>query len=1390
MTSLSESRCGRCGRLLPEVSGRPVSEILCELCRLDNTGLGVTREITPTAGRSIVSSDAPTRWAHSRSENSPRDVADYGTDSPDTRPISSEIFGREPLFEDLDDWIQTPHEPVYVLWGTAGSGKREASVAWLQRPQAPEHHLLIDTAGSRNGLGCGRVFSQIVSLLTAAVPEFGPHVEQQWPRAGWQRLSQGRLRVGDVLQFLWEPLRKLPAPGQPVLVGFTRADDTASLRPSPFTVLDLISALLVSPPDWFRVLLTTDDIGHVEPHIPQPRQRLLEPHAPEQTDALAKYWEWQLSRAGRESETQLQRPAEVIHELPPIDEPSTFARPQHPGGSSNEVPVSDSSGPHSATNSHDPSSELAGFIPAGASASQQQQLTELCQGCFLTAGILTRAINADVVTVSDVLHPETPFPPQSRLQAILTWLIPRLQGGAPSVSVFRKILCVLCATNAPVPDTLLRVAVDSSNDRDHAAILHQLSPLLAPLSGAATRETAVNNEAATLVSFHHPALRTLLMSLPLTVREHDKARPYVCTATGQLRLLRACRHHWQNQPESLPAFVVAEFPRLLQSAGELQLCWRCLTSLSFIRQKLTAGLTDDYLADVHALTQSGTTVANEEQAAGLQAVADGQTPGRPTIAEMQQLDEIGQFVRSRRSHLEREPTAIAAMARNSANQGPLATAGEQQCQAATQPWIARDPRPFPPDDRVPRRQWFGHIDEILQFVATPANTTDSRNRRAVTASRDGTIGVWSLSPMRLLHRLPHPAGAVTALALSADGSTLAHVGGDRVLRVWNLADNSSQAVVPITWAATSLALDANGRCAIIGSIWKDTLQVWDIRQAKLTATLTGVQAGVLSVTFAASESGSTGVWATDYAGHVLQWELPDSTAVTIEKKSGLVPARKWHAHTDGTICAAVSECGQHVLTGGFDHAVMAWDTRTGSAVATWPDLSANVTCVDRNIDGSVLVWGTADGTLTRMEQAGEDAALSHRQPAGTRRISLAAHDGAVIGVCLVNGGAQVVSAGADGVVCRHDFAPTGQAAAITADDFAARPSKSHPPAASPLSSRATEVRDVPPVASNLPPVENPGNPPAELPVTREIKPPSLAVNKQPRKQESSTRLPRHRGPVRCIVLGTLAVTAGQDGAVCLWDPESSRVLRVFRGHTRAVTALTWDTERKQLVSAGSDGSVRLWHAESGELQESLDVDNGEALCLTLTEEDWLVLVGDRGQVTVWDLNEDAHRQFGGLGNLSAAAVVDSDDVLLVGDAKGILSVWDLEEGTRLHHWPGQTGEVATIAVSPDEAFAVTAGRSGVLQLWETENWRLVRELSGHRAAVASARFSSDGTLIVSGCVDGTVFVHDRRTGQRVAAYYSREPVLAVSQIRSNGRFACGTADGSVHFLGLRYPREH
>lgn len=113
--------------------------------------------------------------------------------------------------------------------------------------------------------------------------------------------------------------------------------------------------------------------------------------------------------------------------------------------------------------------------------------------------------------------------------------------------------------------------------------------------------------------------------------------------------------------------------------------------------------------------------------------------------------------------------------------------------------------------------------------------------------------------------------------------------------------------------------------------------------------------------------------------------------------------------------------------------------------------------------------------------------------------------------------------------------------------------------------------------------------------------------------------------------GTLILTAGQEGTLCLWARQSGQLRRaIATGHVGGVTCAAGDGAWGVVVTGGAEGELRLWR---GLLDEEQGEGHSQASC---------VLLGERH-----------------VGGVASVAVTPDGARALSGGADGRVRLWDV-----------------------------------------------------------------------------------------------------------------------------------
>ncbi|MEG5026859.1 serine/threonine-protein kinase [Microcoleus sp. AT8-B1] len=173
-------------------------------------------------------------------------------------------------------------------------------------------------------------------------------------------------------------------------------------------------------------------------------------------------------------------------------------------------------------------------------------------------------------------------------------------------------------------------------------------------------------------------------------------------------------------------------------------------------------------------------------------------------------------------------------------------------QNAVPPTVAGTILPVPPMQRVvPARAptWrcvhtlVGHSNAVTSVAFSPDGAT------LASGSEDKTIEMWKLETGRRWYTLTGHSDWVTCVAFSPDGATLASGGRDKMIHIWDLNKGKWwYALAGHSDRVAAVAFSRDGQVLASGSRDK-TVQLWNLNKGRPMSALTGHAGGVEAVAF-------------------------------------------------------------------------------------------------------------------------------------------------------------------------------------------------------------------------------------------------------------------------------------------------------------------------------------------------------------------------------------------------------------------------------------------------------------------------------------------------------------------------------------------------------------
>ena len=471
-------------------------------------------------------------------------------------------------------------------------------------------------------------------------------------------------------------------------------------------------------------------------------------------------------------------------------------------------------------------------------------------------------------------------------------------------------------------------------------------------------------------------------------------------------------------------------------------------------------------------------------------------------------------------------------------------------------------------------------------------------------------------------------------------------------------------------------------------------------------------------------------------------------------RAGGIPRNSWVAHTGEIVTSvAMSSDGQTIVTGGWDKKVRLWDKEGKPIGEPFIGHQNDVKSVAISSDGQTIASAALEGILLWNRQGGEPKLLSRD---GFFKSVNMTSDGQTFAVAgadygfLINrkgtplnhrtfgyGDESTVSISGDGqtvLLSKPGMVRLSDAKGEDLWKIDTESEKDEDRARSKGASAAAISRDGQLIVIGY-------TNGYVRPWTRQGKALVLA----PEEGEA------HEGRVTCVAVsadGQTIVSGGEEGTVRVWDRDAKPMGPSLIGHDGKINSVAVSADGTRIVSAGDDGMVRLWERRSP--SAPVRVYDGKVHSIAFSGDGQTIqTAGPKAKILQWDPNGDPAKaaadsrydtQASAAATVTASAWSRDGKLLIIGHSDGKLLRRNLRDPTSDKPFSeGHEGsEVTSIAVSDNGNVIVSGDAIGVVRLWDREGRPIGQPTKEHHGRVASVAISSDGQMIVSGGRDGKV----------------------------------------------------
>jgi WD40 repeat protein/uncharacterized caspase-like protein len=552
----------------------------------------------------------------------------------------------------------------------------------------------------------------------------------------------------------------------------------------------------------------------------------------------------------------------------------------------------------------------------------------------------------------------------------------------------------------------------------------------------------------------------------------------------------------------------------------------------------------------------------------------------------------------------------------------------------------------------------GQSEGVISIAFSP----DSKS--IASGGYGGTCKLWDVATGAELRALPGLQGAVTSLAFSPDGTTLA-VAQAKPLKLFDVASGKQlrefvQTSPDEIVMTDAVAYSPDGKTLASASGTK--IHIWDAATGSKLRTLEGHDSSVTAVMF--SHDGKTLASGSD-DNTLKLWDAATWREQRTLKEESWIRA------------VAFSPDDRRVAGGTYENRIKVWNVATGTEAATLYSKYKTVTSVAYNRDGSRIAGGVGIEVLLWNTASGEDLNVSQVSSADSMKLAFDRRTHTLASVSFQKD-----------TVKFWDIASGGA------------------------------LRTLP---------------------TKTRQPHSVVFSPDGKLMASGD-------------YQRAAVNNEETHGLTLTAIDTGKELRKFTGYADDVYSVAFSPDAQLLATADLAGTFILWNVTTGKQVRTLkDASlSYSKFSFSPDRRTSLLAMSNSAGVVLLDAKTGAMLHQLPLDKSAGAVQFSPDAQLLATSHEGVITLWNVADGSKLRTLEGHTNRVSNIVFSPDGRSLASVGFDQTARLWDVATGRELHVLSAHHGYVQGVAFSPDGKTLASGGDDRQIKLWDVKTGEDLA----------------------------------------
>lgn len=278
----------------------------------------------------------------------------------------------------------------------------------------------------------------------------------------------------------------------------------------------------------------------------------------------------------------------------------------------------------------------------------------------------------------------------------------------------------------------------------------------------------------------------------------------------------------------------------------------------------------------------------------------------------------------------------------------------------------------------------------------------------------------------------------------------------------------------------------------------------------------------------------------------------------------------------------------------------------------------------------------------------------------------------------------------------------------------------------------------------------------------------------------------HEGAVLAVRFnadGNYCLSCGRDRTLRLWNPHRAIPIKTYKAHARDVRDVDVSRDNSKLCSCGGDRQIFYWDVSTGRVIRKFRGHDSEVNSVKFNESVSVIISGgyDRS-IKVWDCRSQSVEPVQMIDTFSdsVTSVVVTTTEILGGSVDGTIRTFDIRIGREYVDNLGQS--VTSTFLSNDKKCILAGCLDSTLRLIERSTGDLLQDYKGHlcKSYKMDSCLTNTDAHVVSGSEDGNVFFWDLVDASVISSLKAHASVVtSVSYHQSENCMITSSVDGTV-----------